>query len=126
MANKIIHSLAVHIDGLFDEVPRVDAGWWCRRINCRRKSSGCSAALFSLINLPVGGAEGLAVQGTHVAGLRLDTKLAKLLGWRGVHVEPIDIAEIPVWHSVGDSRFDSLHKLMTEGPCYRPLTVLLY
>lgn len=115
MVNKIIHSLAVHIDGLLDEVSRVDDGR-CWRINCRCKSSSCPAALFSLINLPVGGAEWPVVQGAHVAGLRLDTKLAKLLGWRGVHVEPIDIAEIPMGHSVGDSRFDSLHKLMAEGP----------
>ena len=108
MVDQLIHSLAIHIDGLLDEVSRVD-GRQCRWLDHGCKSSGRSAAALGLCDHAFFGRERLIVESAPVAGLRLDTKLTELLGRCGVHVESIDVAEIPMGHLVGDVRFDCFH-----------------
>ena len=108
LVDQLIHSLAIHIDGLLDEVSRVDdwQRWW---LDCRWVTCGCSAAALGLCDHTFFGRERLIVESAPVAGLRLDTKLTELLGRCSVHVKPIDVAEIPVGYLVGDVRFDCFH-----------------
>ena len=108
MVDQIIHSLAIHIDGLLDEVPWID-DWQRRGLDHGCKSSGRSAAALGLCDHTFFGRERLIVESAPVAGLRLDAKLTELLGRCSVHVKPIDVAEIPVGYLVGDVRFDCFH-----------------
>lgn len=108
MVDQIINSFAIHIDGLLDEVSRVD-DWQRGWLDHGCISSGRSAAALGLCDHTFFGRERLIVESASVAGLRLDAKLTELLGRCGVHVEPIDVAEIPVGYLVGDIRFDCFH-----------------